>query len=131
MTVEVHHLSRLALKCNLLGDRRQARRKHRQLHLGHPTSLGQLSPPRNRSAHYRSKGTQKTPGTSGGQRLDYSRRGFARSGPCVGMSADAARMSAYATAELDGDSSVTTRLAIYQLEDPVASLDPAGRPGPD
>src|SRR5437667_9038869 len=57
MTVEVHHLSRLALKCNLLGDRRQARRKHRQLHLGHPTSLGQLSPPRNRSAHYRSKGT--------------------------------------------------------------------------
>src|SRR5229473_1016228 len=80
MTVEVHHLSRLALKCNLLGDRRQARRKHRQLHLWHPTSLGQLSPPRNRSAHYRSKGTQKTPGTSGGQRLVGSEGTLIRSG---------------------------------------------------
>src|SRR5713101_5327163 len=78
MTVEVHHLSRLALKCNLLGDRRQARRKHRQLHLGHPTSLGQLSPPRNRSAHYRSKGTQKTPGTSGGQSLVSTRHARGR-----------------------------------------------------
>src|SRR5258708_29730404 len=40
VAIEVDHLSRLTLKCNLFCDRLQARREHGQLHLGH----GSVSP---------------------------------------------------------------------------------------